>query len=41
MNKRPYKTIDVAVIALANADVITLSSQLEFDPVDEEEENEG
>ena len=39
--KKLYQTLDVAVIMLANADIITLSNQLEFDPSEEEEEGEG
>lgn len=36
MKKQAYQTMEIRVIALEKADIITLSSELEFDPVPEE-----
>ena len=38
MMKKQYQKAETTIIVLENADVITLSSQLIFDPSDEEED---
>lgn len=38
--KKDYQTVQAIFIHLENQDVITLSSALEFDPVEEEESKE-